>query len=334
VIAVRPRLRPAWPLLALAVLTATAACGGSSGQDDLFPDVITLGEGDISAQITNSTLAVGENRFSLGLLDKDNSPLLGAQVHLRFFDLNGEEPVMRSEADARFIPVELSFIDERSGKERRAVGSNGVYVAGVSFDHAGDWGVLVTVTRVGEALQPLEVLEPVPFRFNVLEKTPELAVGDPAPPSRQLTVADVKDISEIDSSYPPRPQMHDVTVADALASGKPLVVAFATPAFCESRTCGPVMETVMDPLYRKHKDEAVFIHIEPYQLKELREGSGQIPVEATSEWRINTEPWLFVVGRDGRVAARFEGIVALDEVEGALREALARPVPSQGGAGA
>ena len=331
--AARPRLRPAWPLLALVVLAAAAACGGSSRQQELFPDVITLGEGDFSPQVTNSALAVGENRLSLGLLDKDNSPVLGAQVRLRFFDLNGDEPVMISEAEARFVPVELSFIDEQSGKERRVAGNNGVYVAEVSFGRAGDWGVMVTVTRVGEALEPLEVLGPVPFRFNVLEKTPEPAVGEPAPPSRHLTLADVADISEIDSSYPPRPQMHDVTIADALASGKPLAIAFATPAFCESRTCGPVMETVMDPLYREHKDEAVFIHIEPYRLKELREGSGQIPVEATSEWRINTEPWLFVVGRDGKVAAKFEGIVALDEVETALRAALARPVPSQGGAG-
>jgi len=325
VTAVRARLRPAWPLLALVALAAAAACGDSSGQQDMFPDVITLGEGDISPEITNSALAVGENRFSLGLLDKDNSPVLGAQVRLRFFDLNGDEPVMRSEANARFIPVELSFIDEQ--KERRVAGSNGVYVAEVSFGRAGDWGVEVSATLAGKKLKP------VPFRFNVLEKTPEPAVGDPAPPSRQLTLADVADISDIDSSYPPRPQMHDVTVADALASGKPLVIAFATPAFCESRTCGPVMETVMDPLYRKHKDEAVFIHIEPYRLKELREGIGQIPVEATSEWRINTEPWLFVVGRDGKLAAKFEGIVALDELETALWAALALPVPSQGGAG-
>jgi len=328
VIAVRARLRPAWPLLALVALAAAAACGGSSSRQDLFPDVITLGEGDFSPQITNSALAVGENRFSLGLLDKDDSPVLGAQVHLRFFDLNGDEPVMSSEADARFIPVELSFIDEQSGKERRVVGSNGVYVAEVSFGRAGSWGVEVRATLADKKLKP------VPFRFNVLEKTPEVADGDPAPPSHQLTLADVTDISEIDSSYPPRPRMHGVTVADALAGGKPLVIAFATPAFCESRTCGPVMETVMDPLHKKYKDEAVFIHIEPYQLKELREGSGQIPVEATAEWGIRTEPWIFVVGRDGKVAAKFEGIVALDEVETALRAALAQPTPSQGGVGA
>ena len=326
-ITVRPRLRPAWPLLALVLLAAAAACGGSSGRDELFPDVITLGEGDVSPQITNRTLAVGENRFSLGLLDKDNSPILDAQVRLRFFDLNGEEPVMKSEADARFIPVELYFIDEGPGNEKQVVGSNGVYVAEVSFGRAGRWGVEVRATLAGEELGP------VPFRFDVQEETPEPEPGDAAPASRQLTLADVADVSEIDSSNPLRPHMHDVTVADALAGGKPLVIAFATPAFCESRTCGPVMDSVMDPLYEKHKDEAVFIHIEPYKLKELREGAGLIPVQAAEEWRLQTEPWIFVVDRAGKVSAKFEGIIALDELEAALAEALARPVPSQGGAG-
>lgn len=317
--AIRPWLRPAWALLALVLLTAAAACGGSSGRDELFPDVITLGEGDISPQITNHTLAVGENRFSLGLLDKDNSPILGARVRLRFFDLNGEEPVMKSETDARFIPVELYFIDEGPGKAKQVVGSNGVYVAEVSFGRAGRWGVEVRATLAGEEL------EPVPFRFGVLEETPEPALGEPAPASRQLTLADVADVSEIDSSYPLRPHMHDVTVADALAGGKPLVIAFATPAFCESRTCGPVMDSVMDPLYEKHKGEAVFIHIEPYALKALRTGAGRVPMPVMREWGLQTEPWVFVVGRDGKVAAKFEGIVALDEVEAALAGALEGP---------
>ncbi|MEE9286214.1 MAG: hypothetical protein V3V35_10875 [Dehalococcoidia bacterium] len=303
-------------LFGLAAAVA-AACGGSStpsgGQ---FPETITLGEGELFPVITNSALAVGENRFSLGLLDEDDSPILGADVHLRFFDLTGEEQVLKSEADARFIPVELFFIDETSGKEKRLVGSNGVYVAQVSFDTAGDWGVQVAVTLDGSEL------DPAPFRFNVLDDTPELAIGDPTPASRQLTLADVADVTEIDSSFPSRPQMHEDTVADALATGKPLLVAFATPAFCESRTCGPVMDTVMDPLREKYGDEAVFIHIEPFRLKELREGTARIPVETTEEWGLQTEPWLFVINREGKVAAKFEGIMALDEVEEALVQAL------------
>ena len=282
-----------------------------------FPRVIPLGSGDVSPEIVNHTLAVGDNRFGLGLLDKNSEPILGAQVHLRFFDLTGDKPALKSEADPRFISVDLSFVDESSGSQKRIVGTNGVYVATVSFDRAGRWGLEASVTRDGKTLKP------VLFQFDVQEKTPEPAVGDPAPPSRQLTTKDVADITDIDSSYPVRPHMHDVTVADALATGKPIVLAFATPAFCESRTCGPVMDTVMDPLYEKHKDQAVFIHIEPYQLKELRAGIDRIPVAATEEWRLQTEPWVFVIDRRGRIAAKFEGITGLDEVEAALAKALA-----------
>ena len=316
----RPRLgRFAAVLAALAVLTtAAAACGGSSAPSaPEFPDVITLGEGEVFPVITNSALAVGENRFSLGLLDQENSPVLDADIHLRIFDLTGDEPVLSSEADAHFVPVELSFIDEQSGKEKRLVGSNGVYVTQVSFDTAGAWGVQLDVT-----LADGRELEPIPFRFDVREETMELAIGDPAPASRQLTLADVDDVTEIDSSFPSRPHMHEITVADALAAGKPLLVAFATPAFCESRTCGPVMDTVMDPLYETYSDDAIFIHIEPFQLKELREGIDRIPVEATAEWGLQTEPWLFVIDAQGRIVAKFEGIIALDEVETVLVRVL------------
>ncbi len=301
----------------MATVAAASACGGSSepsgGQ---FPRVITLGNGEVFPQIVNHTLAVGENRFSLGLLDQEDSAVLDANVRLRFFDLNGDEPAFKSGADARFIPVELSFIDEQSGKEKRFVGSNGVYVTQVNFDAPGSWGVEITVTLDGREL------DPIPFQFDVLEESPEPAIGDPAPPSRQLTLADVADVTEIDSSFPPRPHMHDVTVTDAIAKGKPVVVAFATPAFCESRTCGPVMDTVMDPLYERYNGQAIFIHIEPYKLQELREGIDRIPVEAMQEWKLATEPWVFVIDKQGKIAGKFEGITGLEEVESVLRQVL------------
>ena len=322
------RRRAAVLLSALAAL-AFAACAGSSGPPGAAPsDVVTSGEGNVFPVLANNTLAVGHNRFSLMLVDHEESPILDANVYLRFFDLTGEQPVIKSEADARFIPMELYFTEDHPGSEKRPAGNNGTYVTSVDFDAPGRWGVDISVTMGGRQI------ELIPLQLDIMEESPEPAVGDPAPPSRQPTLADVTDIAEIDSSIPFRPNMHDITVADALATGRPLVVAFATPAFCESRTCGPVMETVMDPLYEEYKDAAVFIHIEPYQLKELREGSGQIPVAATAEWGIHTEPWVFVVGRDGRVAAKFEGIVAPDEVETALGAALAQPAPSPGGVGA
>ena len=103
------------------------------------------------------------------------------------------------------MPVALSYIDEQSQTNKDTpAGSDGAYIAPVTFDAAGDWGMKVTVTKDGRTL------DPVPFRFNVLEHTPEPAIGDKAPPSEQLTTANVADVTEIDSSYPAAPcDAHD-----------------------------------------------------------------------------------------------------------------------------
>jgi hypothetical protein len=301
---------------ALLAVALASACGGSSSDNAGFPDVISLGKGELFPAITNQVLAVGDNRLTMTLTDRGDDRVLGATMHLKFYDLNAKKPRLHAEADARFIPVQLSYVDEQSNHEKTVTGADGAYVAGVNFDAPGNWGVQIIVTRDGRTLDPL------PFRFNVLEKPLEPGIGDPAPPSRQVTLANVASIDEIDTSYPPRPQMHDVTVADALRTGRPIVVAFATPAFCKSRTCAPVMDTVMDALYAKYRDQAIFIHIEPYQLPQLRQANQEEPVPATREWGLQTEPWVFVIDRTGHIAGKFEGIMAADEVEQTLQRAL------------
>lgn len=314
---------PALALVALAALALiAAACDGDGGSEDGaqspdFDDTISLGEGDLFPVINNSSLAVGENRVSMSFFDETDAAVQDAQVSARFYDLNGEEPVLEEEAETRYVPVELFYIDEESGQEKRIVGSGGVYVADVTFDTAGNWGLEAVVTLDGESSEPLT------FQFNVLDETPEPAVGDPAPPSEQILLSDVDDISEIDSSYPPHPEMHQITVADALELDVPIVLYVGTPAFCESRVCGPVMEAVMDPLYDEYSDEATFIHVEPFQLKELREGTARIPVPLTEEWGLRSEPWIFVIDSEGLVAAKFEGMAGLDEVETVVRGLLA-----------
>jgi hypothetical protein len=254
----------------------------------------------------------------LQLEDADERPISGAEVHLRFFDLNGEEPHPATETDSRWVPIDLGYIDEGSpDRQRQTAGESGAYVANVVLSRAGNWGVRVAVSTDDQAF------EEFPFRFTVRERSDEPMIGDAAPPSEQATLGTVTAIEEIDSSYPPRTAMHDTTIASAISSGSPSVVAFATPAFCTSRTCAPVMDTVMDPLFTTYGDRAEFIHVEPYVLRDLRSSFARNPVPAAREWQLQTEPWIFVVGRDGRVTAKFEGIVSVDEVESALKAVLA-----------
>jgi hypothetical protein len=279
---------------------------------------VSLGSGDAFPAIMNDSLAVGENRLVLSFTDAEDQLVHDANVSLRFFDLNDGDPRETATAAARFVPIQLSYIDEQAPEpEPTDAGAGGVYVASVSFDRAGEWGFRATVTAGGEEL------DVAPFRFNVQEEASEPRIGDPAPPSVQATVDTVSSIEDIDSSFPPRPEMHDISIKDALATGRPLVIAFATPAYCRSRTCAPVMDTVMDPLFARYGDRAEFIHVEPFELRDLRAGFEQNPVPATREWQLQSEPWIFVVDGLGRVAGKFQGPVAIDEVESALQGALA-----------
>jgi hypothetical protein len=46
------------------------------------------------------------------------------------------------------------------------------------------------------------------------------------------------------------------------------------------------------------------------------------PSPEALEWHLPTEPWVFVVDREGRVAMRIEGLATEDEIVAAVRELL------------
>jgi hypothetical protein len=307
--------------LALAVIAWASigvACGGGSSSNAVsFPTVISLGGCQVCPSVRNSALAVGRNRVLISLTDANGAPVLDATVHARFYDLNGNKPVFSAASDTTLVTVQNFYINEEQNNQKTITGNDGVYVAHTDFREAGNWGVQIDVSRAGKQLNP------IPFTFSVLDKAPEPAIGDQAPPSRQITLANVNgDDSQIDTSSPPRPAMHDIAIADALKLGKPAVIAFATPAFCTSRLCGPIMETVMDPLAKQYAGRATFIHVEPYVLSTLRDTGQQVSVSAFMEWHLRSEPWVFVVDAHGRVVAKFEGIASAAEVGAALQATL------------
>jgi hypothetical protein len=272
------------------------------------------GEPEVLPIVISSERVVGRNRFVLALLDPENNLILDAQVRLRFFRVADGQLQFSSEVEAQPIIVAKSFVHEHESgeKHRHEAGTTGAYVAYPQFDAPGRWQVEIAAARDGRELAPVRT------EFEVSETGIGLQVGDKVPPSRQPTVDNVDDISEIDSSDPPRTAMHSMTIAEAIASGRPTVVAFATPAFCVSRVCGPVMDVVVDPLFEKYHDRVNFVHVEPYKLKEAREGIGLFLSETMQEWGLKTEPWIFVIDKEGRIAGKFEGIIDVGEVEQAL----------------
>ena len=97
------------------------------------------------------------------------------------------------------------------------------------------------------------------------------------------------------------------------------MVTFATPKFCTSRTCGPVVDVVEAARRRLAARGIRFIHVEVFQDNDPTRGYNRWMLQ----WGLRSEPWVFLVGRDGRVKAKFEGSVSEGELAAAIRAQLA-----------
>ena len=317
----RPRHGSALAAVVVALAVLTVACGGGSDEDAWSARAISESLEGAPAQpiLVNSSLALGPNRLSFGLFDRDGALVSDASASLRLYSLEENdrgELTATLESEHELRPVTLA---EEGSTHVHADGSRHehgdllatLFVASAELTRTGWWGAELSVVVGGERADGLRL------RLWVSERTGEPMLGEPAPRSTQRVLRDVQDIAEIDTANPPIPELHRLTVAEALDTGRPLVITFATPAFCQTRFCGPVVEQVVRPLYERYGEQAEFLHIEPFDIAEARKGR-LVPIPAIEEWGLRTEPWVFVIDRSGRVAAKFEGITSFEEVEAAL----------------
>ena len=333
----RGRSRAALAAGVLAVSLMAAACGSGGDAEGVSwapQDIALPQDAPLKPVLVNSQLGAGDARVVFGFFDPNGAlaeDVTSATV--RLYTLDGDEGSLQSEHELR--PVTLaqdSFIHEHadgSDHEHQAVVT--VFTARVDLPASetdastpapvdaiagGWWGAeLSGETADGD-------FEGLRLRFFVRDDTSEPAIGEPVPATEQAVVGDGIDIADLDTTQPPNPELHETTVAEALEGDKPLVVAFATPAYCVTRFCGPVVEQVVLPLWENYGDRVDVIHIEPYDIPQARDGR-LIAVDAMTEWGLQTEPWVFVVDADGSVAAKFEGIMDYDEVAAAVDAVLA-----------
>ncbi len=143
------------------------------------------------------------------------------------------------------------------------------------------------------------------------------AVGSKAYPSRTPTLASAHgNTAALTTRTPPDRSLLQYSVAGSLRAQRPFVLLFATPKFCTSRTCGPVTDVVL--AVQKRYPAVRFIHVEIYRDNTVSKGRNRW----VREWRLPSEPWLFLVGGDGRIKAKFEGSFSVDELDAAVRTHL------------
>jgi hypothetical protein len=111
--------------------------------------------------------------------------------------------------------------------------------------------------------------------------------------------------------------MHDVSLEDALVGEEPVVLLFATPAFCQTAVCGPTVD-VLEQVRRDDVGDVTFVHCEIFS------DAGETIGDPVQAWNLPTEPWLFVISPDGRIVRRADGplLVLADQVRSLINDGL------------
>jgi hypothetical protein len=311
--------------LALTLVLLVAGCGGDDGsgpgggeeiaQRTTFPSAAGkslaelrkgVGAGPVLAP-TVSILNPGDNRYGFALFDRAHKQLSADEAALYIAPTSGGPVSGPFYAVAESLKVAPPYQSQTVQNDPDTARS--IYVAKVPFKKEGTYQVMGVVKRDGRLI----ATDPAPAQVTKDDPVPH--VGDKAPKIDTPTVESVAgDVKQIDTRVPPD-DMHEVNFADALGK-RPILLLFATPALCQSRVCGPVVD-IAQQVKASHKGDIAFIHMEIYNENELEKGN-RPQVQA---YHLPTEPWAFAIDRNGKVAARIEGAFSEHELNEAVKAA-------------
>ena len=285
-----------------AVAALSAGCGGSSTAHGLTLDSILKRPGpDIGVTAGAGDFAPGSVRFPFLVIASNAKPVERPAADVWVATSRDGKPFQHVRAKLEPIGV--------PGRSEAAFGGvRRIYVAHLRIPRPGRYWLVAEPQ--GAKLQALGAID-VPARSR------SVAVGARAPRSDTPTLATAP-AAQITTSTPPDLPLLRYSVAQSLAAHVPFVVTFATPKFCTSRTCGPVVD-VVEGVRKQFAARGIrFIHVEVFQDNDPTRGYNRW----MRQWGLRSEPWVFLVGGDGRVKAKFEGSVSQAELAAAVRAHL------------
>jgi hypothetical protein len=298
--------------VAAAVLVAlcATACGThrprseAAGSGSLNSLIERPGE-DVAAVAGDTDFSIGDVRFSFLVIRHDARPVERPRARVWLARSRSARPFTHATAV-------LEPIGPPGAGETASGGVGRIYVVHLRVSQPGRYW-LVAEPVGGTPVQAFAMLD-------VRRSSTSPAVGSKAPASDTPTLSSVRDVAKLTTRLPPDRGLLRYSIAGSLAARRPFVVTFATPRYCESRTCGPVVD-VVDYVRRRFERRGIrFIHVEVYDRNIPSRGyNGWM-----KQWRLDSEPWTFLVGADGRIRAKFMGAVSATELEAAVRQFLLR----------
>ncbi|HLF00146.1 MAG TPA: thioredoxin family protein [Gaiellaceae bacterium] len=303
-------MRPAVVRTGLACLLL-AGCGGSGGDSTTLADPgegMTLEElwrapgEDVAVISGTANHEPGDVRVSFLVVDAEGQVVSLPTARVWVADDLKAAPFLESSAKLERIGVPGGDVADASH----------IYVARLRLPRPGKYWLLAEPEGGAIKVQALG-------NVVVVKKDSALDIGDPAVASKTPTIASTgRDFSKLTTRTPPDESLLQHSVADSLAAGVPFVVTFATPKFCSSRTCGPVVDVVEEVQRRFDGGDVRFIHVEVFEGNDPAKGYNPW----LQEWGLRTEPWTFLVDGAGKIVDRYEGVVSVSELEQAVHDKL------------
>ncbi|MEZ5273042.1 MAG: hypothetical protein R2694_12180 [Ilumatobacteraceae bacterium] len=139
-----------------------------------------------------------------------------------------------------------------------------------------------------EIMDPIHVFSPL--------------TGAPLPPFDTPTADDHRGVEPYCSRTPDPCPFHQVTLTDALASGKPVLYMVGTPAHCQTGTCAPGLEFLIEQ-YQRVGDQIVVVHADVYA-----DDAGTLIAPAVEALGVEYEPIIYFTDAAGVVVDRLDGV--------------------------
>jgi len=292
------------------------------------------GRAEVLVEPASVVFYPGANRYPFEVSTRDRTPISDAEVALYYAKVPRPKPSAKSQSGNRgaVAKAEKQALDEpavgpfpaaieslatdprfraRSTSEDPGAAAV-VYSTELNFPSDGEWRIAAVIKEEGE----LKVAILSGVVVGEFKKVPK--PGQKAPVIHTPTAQDAGgELSKITTRIPPDTQ-NKVDYADALGK-EPIVLLFATPQFCQSRVCGPVVD-VAEQAKHEYGDKAAFIHMEIYNDNDP--GKGARP--QVRAFHLPSEPWLFTIDRHGIVRDSIEGAFGLELMHEAVDKAIAR----------
>ena len=255
------------------------ACAGSSNANDSelfeivqrFPQVLVPGSVRIPISLANQA----------GILGSSSGIELPTELRAKLVNSDTGEVV----ADNALAMKHTTNIDPPYWPFRIDIAATGIYtliIEGGTPDGAG-----------------VQIMDPSTVSIPL--------IGSTLPGFDTPTVSNSRGIDPLCTRNPEPCPLHDITLNEALALGKPIAYLVGTPAHCQTGTCAPALDALLS-LREQVGDNITMLHAEIYT-----DDTATVVAPAVEALSMTYEPALFITNANGVVVERLDAI--FDEVE-------------------